>query len=409
MLLFLLRMLLLPALAVQVWHAAVSTYLALLSTASFLYRRPPTPATATSRRRFVALVPAHNEEALLGRLLESLARVEYPHDRFDVAVVADNCTDSTAAVARRAGVEVYERFDDSNRGKGQALRWLMQQLDLGAYDAVLIVDADSIVSPNIFEAANDAFATGARLLQVYDGVHNRDESPAAGLRALAFDLHNRVRPMGQEVLGISVGLMGNGMLIATDLLQDETWDSYGLAEDMEAHAKLVARGERVHYVDHAYALAEMPASLTDSAGQNERWEAGRIEVAQRHAPALALMALRERSWSRAATAIDLTVPPQSMQMLLTAAGLIAAALRGAPFSRRLAAWTVLAQAAYLVLGIARLGRSGARLRDLLYAPRYVAWKLSLYARVLAGRRPATWTRGHRTDPQTLRDSNSMNS
>ncbi len=394
----LLRLLFVPFLLVQLWQAVVSTYLALVAAASFFYRGArgsndlQSPAES---RRFIALIPAHNEEVLLGRLLDSLTSAEYPRNRFDVAVVADNSTDSTADVARRAGVTVFERFDAVDKGKGQALRWLMQRIDLPAYDAVFIVDADAVVSPNVFEAANDAFGRGARLVQVYDGVHNRDESPAAGLRALAFDLHNRVRPMGQEVLGISVGLMGNGMFISTELLQGDAWDSYGLAEDMEAHAKLVARGERVHYVDEAYALAEMPASLTDSAGQNERWEAGRIDVARRHAPALALQALRERSWPKAATAIDLSVPPQSAQLLLAGLSLVLARLVGPPLSLKLALWTVVAQAAYLTLGLARLGRSGARLRDLLHAPGYVLWKASLYVRVLGGRGSKAWTRGHR--------------
>jgi cellulose synthase/poly-beta-1,6-N-acetylglucosamine synthase-like glycosyltransferase len=340
-------------------------------------------------------VPAHNEEALLGRLLTSLTSADYPTDSFDVFVVADNCTDTTADVARSAGVTVFERFDAAEKGKGQALRWLLQRIDLDTYDAVFVVDADAIVSPNVFEAANQAFGRGARLVQVYDGVYNRDDSPAAGLRALAFDLHNRVRPMGQEVLGVSVGLMGNGMFISTDLLRGDAWDSFGLAEDMEAHGKLVARGERVHYVDEASALAEMPSSLTDSAGQNERWEAGRLEVARRHAPKLALQAIRERSWSKAAIAIDLSVPPQSAQLMLAVAGLALSKLLGPPLSFTLALWTIATQIAYLALGLTRLGRSGARLRDLLHAPAYVLWKASLYLRVIAGKGPSVWQRAHR--------------
>ncbi len=343
------------------------------------------------------LVPAHNEEALLGRLLTSLEDLDYPQTQYEVYVVADNCTDATAAIARGAGVNVFERFDDASRGKGQALRWLMQCVPLDEYDAALIVDADSVVSANALEAADEALFQGYELAQLYDSVLNRDESPATALRALSFDLHNRVRTMGQEVLGASVGLMGNGMIISTRLLRDGLWDSFGLAEDLEAHARLVAQGQRVHYIDHAYALAEMPSTLADSAGQNRRWEAGRVDVARRYAPGLVFGGLRHRSWTRLSAGIDLLVPPQSVQALLAGGGLAGALVLGSPVATKLALWVVGAQLFYLVAGIARLGRGGVSLSCLLHAPRYVLWKTLLYARVLTGRGASGWTRGHRAD------------
>lgn len=389
--------LLLPLLLIELWQAVVSSYLALLAAASFFYQRRPTMPGGEARHRFAVLVPAHNEEVLLGRLLESLEVVEYPQALVDVFVVADHCTDATAVIARGAGVNVFERFDEVSRGKGQALRWLMQCVPLDEYDAVLIVDADSVVSANVLEAANDALCRGHDLAQLYDSVLNRDESPATALRALSFDLHNRVRPMGQEVLGASVGLMGNGMIVSTELLRGGLWDSFGLAEDLEAHARLVAQGHRVHYIDHAYALAEMPATLANSAGQNARWEAGRVEVARRYAPGLIATGLRQRSWTRLSAGIDLLVPPQSVQALLSVASLALALLLGSPVATWLALWVVGAQLFYLVAGIGRLGRRGVSLACLLHAPRYVLWKSLLYARVLVGRSGRAWTRGHRVE------------
>ena len=323
-------------------------------------------------------------------------------------MVADNCTDATAAIARGAGVNVFERFDDASRGKGQALCWLMQCVPLDDYDAVLIVDADSVVSANALEAADEALSRGYELAQLYDSVLNRDESPATALRALSFDLHNRVRTMGQEVLGASVGLMGNGMIISTRLLRDGMWDSFGLAEDLEAHARLVAQGHRVHYIDNAYALAEMPATLSDSAGQNRRWEAGRVDVARRHAPRLILGGLRGGSWTRLAAGIDLLVPPQSVQALLAGAGVAGAFVLGSPVALKLALWVVAAQAFYLVGGIARLGRGGVSLSCLLHAPRYVVWKTLLYAGVLTGRGGGDWTRGHRAEAGPPRELEAAN-
>jgi hypothetical protein len=112
----------------------------------------------------------------------------------------------------------------------------------------------------------------------------------------------------------------------------------------------------------------------------------------------------EGSWPKAATAIDLTVPPQSAQLLLAGAGLAIAKLVGSQLSFQLALWTLAAQGAYLTLGLARLGRNGSKLRHLLHAPGYVAWKGMLYLRVLGGRGPSGWNRGHRAPAESERES-----
>lgn len=385
----------LPLLCLQVWLAVLSGYLALLSLASFFYRLRKPAEQVTPDRRFAVLVPAHNEEAVLGRLLESTGRLDYPAGGFDVYVVADNCTDRTAALALEAGAIVFERFDAIDRGKGPALYWLLQRIDLAAYDAVIIVDADAVVSPNLLRTACAARDQGYRAFQFYDGVLNRDESPAAGLRALAFDLHNRVRPMGQAALGISAGLMGNGMGLATELMREGRWEGFGLAEDMDAHANLVAHGERVHYIDEASALAEMPNTLDDSEGQNVRWEAGRVAVARRHVPRLVRRAVQQRDGAALATALELTLPPQSVQLSLAGAGLLTSAAAGSRLGKRLGLAAFALQALYLGLGLLRLGRAGVRFTLLWHIPGYMAWKLRLYARVLTGGTPTTWTRGHR--------------
>jgi cellulose synthase/poly-beta-1,6-N-acetylglucosamine synthase-like glycosyltransferase len=393
-----LLLLLAPLILVLAYQVSVSTYLAVLAAASFLYR--PRLSQLSTGHRIAVLVPAHNEEALIGRLLASLGAVDYPPDLFDVYVVADNCIDATANIARRNGAIVFERFDADSRGKGHALRFLMRQVDLDAYDAVFVVDADAVVSTNVLKAVSGGLDRDWSLIQVYDGVYNRDSSPAAELRALAFDMHNRVRPMGQEVLGASVGLMGNGMAISSSLFHGALWDSFGLAEDMEAHARLVADGQRVHYIDNAYALAEMPSSLQESEGQNERWEAGRLDVARRHAPKLFASAVGHRSWTRFLAAVDLLVPPQSAQVAMAIAAFALAVLSASNILVAMAVYVLAAEGLYILLGLIRL-RRGVSPRLLAHLPRYLLWKGVLYLRLLAGRRPKVWVRAHRaTDRAT---------
>jgi cellulose synthase/poly-beta-1,6-N-acetylglucosamine synthase-like glycosyltransferase len=395
----------LPVLLLQAWLLVVTAYLVLLGAASFFYRRPRQQQTAAAAaKRIAVLVPAHDEATVIERLLGSLAAVDYPGDLYEVFVVADNCTDATAALARSLGASVHERFDLAARGKGQALHWLLQRVPLAEFDAVLVVDADSVVSTNILQVASAALAAGYELAQVYDGVLNRDSSSAAALRTLAFDLHNYVRLLGTEVLGASAGLMGNGMIIATGCLREAGWDAFGLAEDMEVHLKLLRGGRRVHFLADASVLAEMPDSLADSSGQNLRWEAGRLDVAIRHGPRLITQGVKRGSWPQLMAGVETLVPPQSAQVLLSGASLAAAATLGSQAGTRLGLLLLGGQALYLALGLLRLGRRGNSLRALLHAPGYILWKSLLYARVLRGSAGREWVRGTRRSDVTAAET-----
>src|SRR5438874_2237666 len=149
-------------LGIEIVIALPIFYLCIVSVSAFLATKKRkdkvvVSSAVTSIASIAMLIPAHNEITVLSTLLESLAALEYPRDHFDVYVVADNCTDTTAELARTAGwVQVYERFDQSKRGKGFALNWLMQKLneDRLIYDAYIVLDADSVVYPNFLDEMN---------------------------------------------------------------------------------------------------------------------------------------------------------------------------------------------------------------------------------------------------------------
>src|SRR5262245_60336754 len=151
-----------------------------------LARRVP-PPPAPGARRFAVLIPAHNEDLVIGRLLGSLARVDYAADRFDVCVVADNCTDRTAQIARGLGALVYERFSQTERAKGFALRWLLERLRNGGhvYDAFVVLDADTLVQPDLLRCLDARLEAGSQVVQVYYSVLNARASAVAGLRFAA--------------------------------------------------------------------------------------------------------------------------------------------------------------------------------------------------------------------------------
>lgn len=225
--------------------------------------------------RFALLIPAYNEQAILGTLLHSLTELDYPLEQFTICMVADNCTDATANLARVSGrVRVYERFDQERRGKGFALQWLLGQLkqDRQIFDAYVVLDADSVVDPAFLMAMNHGLQQGAQALQAHNTVLNMATSPSTALRWLALSLMNHVRTLGRNGLGGSSTLTGNGMCLSHALLERYPWQAFALAEDYQYYLTLVQHGEKVIYMPEALVRSEMPVTFEQMRTQDIRWE-----------------------------------------------------------------------------------------------------------------------------------------
>ncbi len=225
---------------------------------------------------FAILIPAHNEEVLLGKLLDSLYELSYPKERYTVYVVADNCTDNTATLARtHEWIWLYERFDTTRRGKGYALNWLMEQLEANKsiHDAYVILDADSVVVPDFLHAMAQELMQGAHALQGHNAVLNTTDSPSTVLRWIALTLMNHVRTLGRNGIGASCAITGNGICLSRTLLEHYPWQSYALSEDYQYYLLLVLNGERVRYVPEALVRSHMPTTFSQMRTQDIRWEA----------------------------------------------------------------------------------------------------------------------------------------
>jgi cellulose synthase/poly-beta-1,6-N-acetylglucosamine synthase-like glycosyltransferase len=368
-------------------------YLLLLTAAAFFARRETEPRRGAPSSRFVIMVPAHNEERLLPLLLKNLAQLAYPRELFAIHVVADNCTDGTAALGRAGGAIVHERFNDELIGKGYALEWLLQQIwERGdAHDAVLILDADSVVSPNFLRVMDARLARGERVIQAYYAVLEPEGARSAGIRAVALTVLHYLRPLGRMVLGGSAGLKGNGMVFAADILRTHRW-SAALTEDIEYHMELIQAGERAMFAPDAVVWAEMPDSLRGAQTQNERWERGRMEMLRRYVPGLLGAGLRRGSFLLLDAAIEQIIPPFSVVAGASVAALLAALLLGGPAAIGLAAAILVGQAIYVFSGLALARAPRQVYRALLFAPAFVAWKIWLYVRLLLGIKPGGWVR-----------------
>ncbi|MGH8518099.1 MAG: glycosyltransferase family 2 protein, partial [Panacagrimonas sp.] len=296
---------LLLLLSVPVWLVAV--YLLLLT---LLSGRPSIPPRASQRPRFVVVVPAHDEAAGIARTVESLLALDWPADARRVCVVADNCSDRTAAIAREAGAEVFERHDVERRGKGYALEFAFARLlEPGGFDAVVVVDADTAVSLDLLKAFAARLERGAQACQAFYGVLNPMASWRTRLITIALAIFHRLRGRGREALGLSCGLRGNGMCFTQDTLVRVPHRAFSIVEDLEYGLLLGRAGIRVEYVDEAHVLGEMVSSAKSARSQRQRWEGGRAQMVSRYGWPILREAVRRKDRVLFDLALDVLIPP----------------------------------------------------------------------------------------------------
>jgi 1,2-diacylglycerol 3-beta-glucosyltransferase len=385
---------------------ACATYLFVLALASVAPSREvhaPNPAKV----RFDIVVPAHNESAGIADTVKSLLAVDYPAAMRRVLVVADNCSDDTAALATAAGATVLVREDKTLRGKGYALKSAFDRsLADGQADAVVVVDADTVVSPNLLHAYAARFDAGARAAQAEYGVRNPNASWRTRLMVIGLATFHGVRSRGRERLGVSCGLRGNGMAFTREVIEKVPHEAFSIVEDLEYGIRLARAGYSVRYVDEAQVLGEMVSSEKASRSQRRRWEGGRLAMMKTHGLPLLADALRRRDKVLFDMAMDVIVPPLSYlfvtALLGTALAGILAAFRAPAWPLALAPWAVaFAMSILYVLRGVSLSKTGVRgLFDLAWAPVYIVWKIALSLSAPSKRADAEWIRTTREDEKS---------
>jgi cellulose synthase/poly-beta-1,6-N-acetylglucosamine synthase-like glycosyltransferase len=370
-----------------------SLYLAFLAAVTLAARQRS--SNGGSRRdpaRFAILVPAHNEEVLIGPTVAGLLALDYPKDRFAVHVIADNCADRTAAIARHAGANVHERRDPHRRGKGAALNWMIDGLASRSepIDAFVIVDADSELSSDFLWAMSGHMRAGATVIQALNLVKVAVDRPLVRIRELALELNCHLRPLAHSALGGSSGLFGNGMCLRTDVCERYPWAESSVVEDAELFLRLVRDGHRIAFATDTCVRSVMPESLRTAGAQAVRWERGKFDHLG-EAVGLVRRGLVRHERSALLAGLSGLTPPFSMLALATAMFLVASAVANAAllFSAALGALCALL---FYVLRGAALGQIGARvLVDiLLWAPLYCVWKVGVVGLAALGVGRGEW-------------------
>lgn len=242
------------------------------------------PLKVNKKHKFMAIIPAHNEEMVVGSLIESLKNQTYDKDLYDIYVIADNCTDNTAKIAKEAGAIVYKRFDSVNKTKGYALNWFLQQKikENADYDAFFVFDADNIVDKNFITAMNKKLCEGEDVVQGYRDIKNpTDNWITAGYALFYWTLH-RFYHLARYNVGLSPLLNGTGFMVKFDVVKPQGWDTETLTEDIEFSLKRIIAGKKLGWATDAIVYDEQPTSFKQSWSQRSRWTVGHIQCVNRY-------------------------------------------------------------------------------------------------------------------------------
>jgi cellulose synthase/poly-beta-1,6-N-acetylglucosamine synthase-like glycosyltransferase len=361
--------------------------LCMLTIGSLLYKGKTWDVPQRALARLAIVVPAHNESASIGDCIRSLQRCDGFHRLATIFVVADNCSDDTAQVAREAGAQVLERTDTRLRGKGHALNFAFSHLVGRYFDGFVVVDADSEVELNFIHEFSAAFALGAEALQC---PYLASKPASAPLFDLALRAFNLVRPRGRESLGLSAGILGNGFGLSRPVLERVPYTADSVVEDLEYHIQLVQAGVRVEHLSTTCVRGEMPDSEAGRASQRARWEGGRLRMILEKGPWLMGQVALGRMGQLEVLLELLTLPLAFHAMLLMAS--VALAGSGVAIAGILA----------LILHVAAAIQAGpsvkADMRTLLGVPGYILWKVRQLPQIIKASRPSTaWVRTARSN------------
>lgn len=245
------------------------------------------PLVDKKENKFLVILPAHNEEKVIGNLIKSLQEQTYPKDRYDIYVIVDNCTDDTEKIAKSLGVNTFVRNepDPKKRTKGFALQKFLSYIlkeKRDEYDAFCVFDADNIVDKNFLKAMNKHLNQGEEVVQGYRDIKNPDDNWIASGYALFYWMMNRFYHLARYNAGLSSLMNGTGFMVKMDVIKDKGWDTNTLTEDIEFSLKTIIQGKKVGWATDAICYDEEPVKFKASWKQRARWTVGHIQCVKEY-------------------------------------------------------------------------------------------------------------------------------
>jgi cellulose synthase/poly-beta-1,6-N-acetylglucosamine synthase-like glycosyltransferase len=346
---------------------------------------------------FLILVPAHNEGKSLVDTIVSLKDIHKTGED-KIVVVADNCDDDTAQIARDHGVEVLERNEPTLRGKGYALRWAMDQYNLDDFNAVAIIDADTIVEQNILPVMATSLSSGFGAIQLNNMPYLKDNSPLVSLQYIASLTENYLFYKPRSVLRLPVLLRGTGMAIRSDVLQKHPWDSHSITEDVDYAVNILKEGYKITFSTQSKVSAKSPESFDQAMTQKKRWSSGTFGLIADNFGALIKTGIGTKNYGLVELAFSLFLLSRPTMIYFSTLMIIFTLLGSPPNQNALIGVNIILISLIIIyiFSGALLSKNRMQLLSAIpLIPFYGVWYLLVQIRSLFGFRKSEWVRTER--------------
>ncbi|MDI3461623.1 MAG: hypothetical protein OJF50_000444 [Nitrospira sp.] len=365
--------------------------------------RSPFRTIENPTTKFLVLMPAHNEEVCLSSALGKLREARYPKELVHAVVIADRCTDQTVMIARSEQAECLERTE-GRAGKGPAIAWALEQMRLRreVYDALVILDADTVIAPEMFKAFATALAAGYKVQQGFCYISNPWQSLFTRVIAVTSMMRNGLFYTGKTWTGLPAMLAGTGMCFSREIIDRYGWNSFSVGEDWEFSVELLLNGERIFFNPQARVYQLESVGLRQASRQRLRWAGGRHEVAGASAWSLVRQGVRRGSCYLVDAAVTLLAPNYSSQASLVVMTLIGSWVLLDQSWGLLFSWSaalLLSLGAYFVTGALLTDSPVRALYGVLMVPVFLPWRLAIEVLGLIGYGRSHWFRTDRVTPR----------
>ncbi len=299
---------LLKTLVIIINFISISYMLYYLVIALFAFKKDKLKLKNNIYKKFAVVIPARNEETVIGNLVQSLNNQNYPKDKYDIYVVPNNCDDNTEEIAKSYNAKIISCENIITKSKGDVLRYIFKYLDSSDYDAYLIFDADNIVHPNFIEEMNNTLCNGYRVAQGYRDSKNPSDTWISSSHSLHYIIQNYFMNRARNNINRSCFVNGTGFMISKEYLNENGYNSLTITEDIELNVNCGLNNERIAFVENAITYDEQPISFKVSWKQRKRWSVGTLQCLKAYWSKIVKDIFKNKNFGSVESIMFLTAP-----------------------------------------------------------------------------------------------------